>query len=186
MNATNPHWWLVNVGSGNGLVLSGSKPLPEPMLTTFHVAIWRHQASLCFNSSPLVPHICVNKRDQHWLKSWLVACSTPSHYLNQWWLVVNWTPGNKLQWNLNRKCIIFIQRKCIWKCRLPNWRPFCPGEEPASSRCKTPQNMICCYKVTCLSYNNSYDSWHRQHSRWHTFRSLGIAHKWSNVMRQRH
>ena len=21
----------------------------------------------------------------------------------------------------------FHSRKCIWKCRLPNWRPFCPG-----------------------------------------------------------
>ena len=24
---------LVNIGSGNGMVLSGNKPLPEPMLT---------------------------------------------------------------------------------------------------------------------------------------------------------
>ena len=31
--ATRPHWWLVNTGSGNGLVLSGNKPLTEPMLT---------------------------------------------------------------------------------------------------------------------------------------------------------
>ena len=36
MNATRLHWWLVNTvntGSGNGLVPSGNKPLPEPMLT---------------------------------------------------------------------------------------------------------------------------------------------------------
>ena len=26
-------WWEVNIGSGNGLVPSGNKPLPEPMLT---------------------------------------------------------------------------------------------------------------------------------------------------------
>ena len=26
------HWWSVNTGSGNGLVPSGSKPLPEAML----------------------------------------------------------------------------------------------------------------------------------------------------------
>ena len=32
----------VNIGSGNGLVPSGSKPLPEPVLTQFSVAIW-HQ-----------------------------------------------------------------------------------------------------------------------------------------------
>ena len=33
VNATTPHWLLVNIGSVNGLVLSGNKPLPEPMLT---------------------------------------------------------------------------------------------------------------------------------------------------------
>ena len=32
---TGPHWWKVNIGSGNGLVPSGNKPLPEPMLTQF-------------------------------------------------------------------------------------------------------------------------------------------------------
>ena len=36
MNATRPHWWLVNIGSGNGLVPIGTKPLPEPMLTKFY------------------------------------------------------------------------------------------------------------------------------------------------------
>ena len=30
-------WWLVNIGSGNGLVPSGNKPLPEPMLTKIFV-----------------------------------------------------------------------------------------------------------------------------------------------------
>ena len=38
MNATRPYWWLVNIGSGNGLVPSGNKPLPEPMLTQINVA----------------------------------------------------------------------------------------------------------------------------------------------------
>ena len=33
---------------------------------------------------------------------WLVACSAPSHYLNQCWNIVNCTHGNKLQWNFNR------------------------------------------------------------------------------------
>ena len=43
----------------------------------------------------LVPHICVRELGQHWLRQWLVACSAPSHCLNQCWLIVNWTPGNK-------------------------------------------------------------------------------------------
>ena len=32
--------WFVNISLGNGLVLSGNKPLPEPMLTKFYDAIW--------------------------------------------------------------------------------------------------------------------------------------------------
>ena len=38
-------WRYVNIGSGNGLVPSGNKPLPEPMLTQIYVVIWRHQAT---------------------------------------------------------------------------------------------------------------------------------------------
>ena len=37
----------VNIGSGNGLVPSGSKPLPEPMLT----CIFKHQVRLLFHPS---------------------------------------------------------------------------------------------------------------------------------------
>ena len=42
MIVTGLHWWSVNIGSVNGLVPSGNKPLPEPMLTQISVAIWRH------------------------------------------------------------------------------------------------------------------------------------------------
>ena len=36
----------VRIGLGNGLVLSGNKPLPEPMLTEIYVAIWCHLATM--------------------------------------------------------------------------------------------------------------------------------------------
>ena len=42
MNVAGVYWWSVNIGSGNGLVPSGNKPLPEPMLTQ----ICRHMVSL--------------------------------------------------------------------------------------------------------------------------------------------
>ena len=58
---------------------------------------------------------------RHWTGSSLVQV-TPSHYLNQYWLIVNWTPGSIIKWNLNRNSIIFIQENAIWKCRLPKWR----------------------------------------------------------------
>ena len=32
----------VNIGSGNGLVPSGNKPLPEPVLTKISKASWCH------------------------------------------------------------------------------------------------------------------------------------------------
>ena len=38
----NPFWWKVNIGSSTGLVPSGNKPLPEPLLAQINVAIWRH------------------------------------------------------------------------------------------------------------------------------------------------
>ena len=44
VNDTTTHWSLVNIGSGNGLVPSGNKPLPEPVLTQISATIWRHRA----------------------------------------------------------------------------------------------------------------------------------------------
>ena len=47
--------------------------------------------------------------NHHWFRQWLVAWPAPSHYLNHCWNIVNWTLGNKLQWNFNRNLNIFIQ-----------------------------------------------------------------------------
>ena len=46
VNATRLHWWSVNIGSGNGLVPSGTKPLAERILTQFYVAICRYQPTM--------------------------------------------------------------------------------------------------------------------------------------------
>ena len=46
MNTTEYIWRLVNDGSGDGLVPSGDKPVPEPMLTLLYVAKWCHQARM--------------------------------------------------------------------------------------------------------------------------------------------
>ena len=47
--------------------------------------------------------------NHHWFRQCIVAWPAPSHYLNQCWNIVNWTLGNKLQWNFNRNSNIFIQ-----------------------------------------------------------------------------
>ena len=46
LNGTGPYWPQVNIGSGNGLLPSGNKPLPEPMLTKYYVAICRHMSPM--------------------------------------------------------------------------------------------------------------------------------------------
>ena len=42
MNVTGPYGWYANTSSGNGLLLDGTGPLPETMLTKSYVAIWCH------------------------------------------------------------------------------------------------------------------------------------------------
>ena len=57
-----------NIGSGNGLVPSGNKPLPEPMLTQIsrrHIASLGHNE---LNHCGLVTPYGNIDLDQHWLK----------------------------------------------------------------------------------------------------------------------
>ena len=49
-----------------------------------------------------------------------------THYLNQCWHFVNWTRGNKLQWNFYRNSNIFIKEMHL-KTLSRIWRPFCLG-----------------------------------------------------------
>ena len=81
--------------------------------------------------SPLVPHICVSKLGQHWFRQWLVACSAPSHCLDQCWLIVNWTLRNKRYWNSIRNTKGFFHEKHL-KMSSAKWWPFCPGRDELS------------------------------------------------------
>ena len=60
-------------------------------------------------------HICISELDQYWFRYWLVAYLAPSHYLNQCWVIVNWTLRNKHQWNLNQNTNIFIHKNASEK-----------------------------------------------------------------------
>ena len=42
VNATRPHWWSVNISLGNGLVLSGNKPLWLPLKCSLGFAGGKH------------------------------------------------------------------------------------------------------------------------------------------------
>ena len=82
--------------------------------------------SVGWNHIPLMPHICVSESGQPWFRLWFVAYSVPSHYLNQCWVIVNWTFRNKLHWNFYQNTI-FHSRKCIWTYRLRNGGHFVQG-----------------------------------------------------------
>ena len=61
----------------------------------------------------------------------VMACclTAPSHYHNLCWLLVNWTTGNKFQWNLNRHKRNFLQEKAVenvvWKMPFILFKPQC-------------------------------------------------------------
>ena len=44
--ATRPHRWLINIGSGNGLVPSGNGPLLGMMFTQIYATMWRHWTTM--------------------------------------------------------------------------------------------------------------------------------------------
>ena len=70
--------------------------------TFLHMA-WQHSSRVrVLTHWGRVTHICVNKVGHHWFRLWLVTWPAPSHYLNQRWNIVDYTIGNKLQWNINR------------------------------------------------------------------------------------
>ena len=55
LNITEPNWWYVKIGTGNDMLLSGTKPLYEPMLAQIYVVIQRQQWPLLltwFNFNP--------------------------------------------------------------------------------------------------------------------------------------
>ena len=60
-----------------------------------------------------VTHICGVELGHRWFRQWLVASSAASHYLNQWWNIVNSNLRNKLQWNPTLNSFIFIQKNAF-------------------------------------------------------------------------
>ena len=77
-------------------------------IRNFHLRVPELQTScseLTLTRWGRVTHICVGNIGHYW--------SAPSHYLNQCWNIVNWTLGNKLQWNFNRNSNIFIQENAF-------------------------------------------------------------------------
>ena len=79
----------------------------------------RTLSNVCKNMHPF---LCIYHLCSHF------ACPVTSHYLNQCWYFVNWTPGNKIQWNLNRKFIICIQENAFENVGCQIGSHFVQGE----------------------------------------------------------
>ena len=79
---------------------------------------------LALSQRSRVRHVCVSKLGHHWLKILLLACPRTSHYLDQCWLVINWTLGITLIWTKMQQ---FPCTKLSLKMSSVRWRPFCLG-----------------------------------------------------------
>ena len=93
------------------------------VLTHFDVSV-PLKCDICIYLCTLAPHICVRELGQHWFREWLVAWSAPSHYLNRWWLIVNWPLGTNFS-EIRIKIHNFSFMKMNLKVSSAKWRPFC-------------------------------------------------------------
>ena len=74
----------------------------------------------------------------------------PSHYLNQWWNIVNcWTMGNTFQWNFHQSTTIFVQENAF-EMSSGKWLPFCLGLNVLN---QLPRPMIWCDLKSLLIHN---------------------------------
>ena len=95
---------------------------PNPLWLECHVPVdlnidpsevYMHQETiinLWFNHRSQEQIMCNRKHGHLCFELWLAACSGPSHYLNQGWVIVNWTFRNQLLWNSKRKTIISFSK----------------------------------------------------------------------------
>ena len=95
--------------------------LLEPMLTKVSVAIWCHKAThIELTHWGWVMHICVSEL---WHRCFQVMTFIiiihQSYYLKHCWDIVDWTLGNKLQWNFDWNSYILRQENLsenvVWK-----------------------------------------------------------------------
>ena len=80
-----------------------------------------------------MPHICVDELGQHCFIQWLVAYSAPTHYLNQFWVIVNWILRKKLLWNLNQSTNVSFTKMHL-VISSAKWRTYFPRGDDLTLR----------------------------------------------------
>ena len=86
-------------------------------------------------------------RISHWARVTDVACSAPSHYLNQCCNIVNLTLRNKIQWNLNRNSYFFINENAfenvVWKIAAILYLPQHMNHDRCGAGWDVEPSIIC-------------------------------------------
>ena len=89
-----PIWWhklpLATISPGRNSIV---KPL-QCLNMCLLFPKCREAVTLCH----LVMHICICELSHHWFRFGLLGYSVPVSNLKQWWITINWTLRNKLQW----------------------------------------------------------------------------------------
>ena len=102
MNVTGLHLWSVNIGSGDGLVPSGSKPLPEPVLTQISVdhRFQSNKPSLILSQTPLDTYSFPYTKYFLWTWIWIgrTHCSIWMLQLDRIIMWSNITKKKAMQW----------------------------------------------------------------------------------------
>ena len=110
------HWRL------QGFDVAESECQPHFHTLSCYCWVWREMASWKPCHSLMNSLRSGDEYIRHWTGPSLfrvMACrlfgAKPLPVPEQWWFIVNWILTNNIQSN------------CIWKCRLPKWRPSCLG-----------------------------------------------------------
>ena len=107
LNGIPPKWWLVSIGSGNGLVSSGNKSLPEPMWTRSmlpysvtrpkRVNSWRPIQNGQYFTDDIFK--CIFFNENIWISNKIALKLVPKGPINNISALVQmmawWRPGNK-------------------------------------------------------------------------------------------
>ena len=92
---------------------------------------------------------CFRDQGHHCFRKWLVACSVPSHHLDQYWRICYWATRDKIQWNLKLNIDIFVKENVFQTvvCKM-------------STILFQPQRVKCWHHLT-VTYSISLVAWWR-------------------------
>ena len=111
---------------------------------------------------PLVPRLCVSESGKRWFRLRLVAYLAPYHYLNQCWVIVNWTLKNKVQWDSNQITKLFIHENasedviCEMAAVFRIWAYLATTRGIQSWNCcynVVPMKCVCFCLLCCVMYH---------------------------------